>query len=201
MAASSGKLEIYNMALGFCGTRTIGSPNEPTPEAIQCELFWDRARRSALRDFPYRFAVRRMRLPEKEMPSVYEDEWLHAYGLPDTVLKVVRVHDGHRRGLNKVPYSIQRGDEGELLLTDVEQAMIDAVVDVEDVTQWDEAFVVAMARKLACLICVPLVKGEGKLQSLVQLYQAAIPQAEGADASESYDRKLGDAWLQARGGW
>lgn len=201
MPSTSNRLEIYNMALGFIGTRTVGSPNERTPESIQCELYWDRARRSALRDFPYRFAVRRMRLPEKEMPVEYDMEWEHCYGLPDSVLKVVRVHDGRRRGMGKVPYAIQRGDEGEILLTDVEQAMIDAVVDVEDVTKWDENFVSAMARKLACLICVPLTKGEGKLQSLTQLYQAAIPQAEGADASESYDRKPDDAWLQARGGW
>lgn len=201
MASTSCRLEIYNQALGFIGTRTIGSPNERTPEAIQCELMWDRARRSALRDFPYRFAVRRMRLPEKEMPDVYEAEWLHCYGIPDTVLRVVRVHDGARRGISKTPYAIQRGDEGEILLTDVEQAMIDAVVDVEDITQWDDAFVAAMARKLACLICVPLCKGEGKLNSLVQMYQASILVAEGADASESYDRKSDDAWLQARGGW
>lgn len=201
MASTSNRLEIYNQALGFIGTRTVGSPNEHTPEAIQCELMWDRARRSTLRDYPYRFAVRRMRLPEKEMPDVYEAEWLHCYGLPDTVLKVVRVHDGARRGVNKTPYAIQRGDEGEMLLTDVEQAMIDAVVDVEDISQWDDAFVAAMARKLACLICVPLTKGEGKLQSLTSLYQAAVPVAEGADASESYDRKPDDAWLQARGGW
>lgn len=201
MATSSDRLEIYNMALGFCGTRTVGSPNERCPEAIQCELYWDRARRSTLRDYPYRFAVRRMRLPEKEMPDVYENEWLHCYGIPDTVLKVVRVHDGARRGTNKTAYAIQRGDEGEILLCDVEQAMIDAVVDVEDITQWDDAFVSAMARKLAVLICVPLCKGEGKLNGLVQMYQAAIPQAEGADASETYDRKADDAWLQARGGW
>lgn len=201
MPSTSNRLEIYNMALGFIGTRTIGSPNEHTPEAIQCELYWDRARRSALRDFPYRFAVRRMRLPEKELPVEYDEEWLHAYGLPDSVLKIVRVHDGRRRGLNRTPFAVQRSDEGELLLTDVEHAMIDAVVDVEDITQWDEAFVTAMSRKLACLICVPLTKGEGKLQSLTQAYQAAIPVAEGADASESYDRKPEDAWLQARGGW
>ena len=201
MATSSSKIEVYNMALGFVGTRAVGSPNETTPEAIQCGLYWDRARRAALRDYPYRFAVRRLRLPEKELPAVYEAEWEHCYGLPDNVLKVVRVHDGRRRGTNKYPYSIQQGDEGEILLTDVEQAIIDAVVDVEDVSQWDEAFVSAMARKLACLICVPLTRGDGKLNGLTQLYQAAIPVAEGADASESYDRKPDDAWLQARGGW
>ena len=201
MATTSCRLEIYNQALGFIGTRTLGSPNERCPEAIQCELFWDRARRSALRDYPYRFAVRRLRLPEKEVPDVYTQEWRHCYGIPDMVLKVVRVHNGARRGINKAPYAIQRGDEGELLLTDVDQAMIDAVVDVEDVSQWDDAFVSAMSRKLACLICVPLCKGDGKLGALTQAYQAAIPVAEGADASESYDRKRDDAWLQARGGW
>ena len=201
MASTSNRLEIYNQALGFVGTRTIGSPNEKTPEAIQCELMWDRARRSALRDYPYRFAVRRLRLPEKEVPDVYAQEWAHCYGIPDKVLKVVRVHDGRRRGVNKVPYAIQRGDEGEMLLCDVEQAMVDAVVDVEDIATWDDAFCVAMARKLACLICVPLCKGDGKLSGLVQMYQAAIPVAEGADDSESYDRKPDDAWLQARGGW
>ena len=201
MATTSGRLEIYNMALGFIGCRTVGSPNEPCPEAIQCGLFWDRARRSALRDYPYRFAVQRFRLPEKELPDVYAQEWTHCYGIPDGVLKVIRVHDGARRGLNKVPYAIQRGDEGEVLLSDVEQAMIDAVVDVDDIATWDDAFCAAVARKLACLICVPLCKGDSKLGALTQAYQAAIPVAEGADASESYDRKADDAWLQARGGW
>ena len=201
MPSSSNRLEIYNMALGFIGSRTVGSPNEHTPEAIQCELMWDRARRSTLRDFPYRFAVRRMRLPEKDMPEEYALEWEHCYGLPDTVLKVVRVHDGSRRGLNRVPFAIQSGNEGEIILTDVDQAVVDAVVDVQDITRWDDAFVSAMSRRLACLICVPLTKGEGKLQSLTQLYQAAIPVAEGADASESCDRKPDDAWLQARVRW
>ena len=201
MPSTSNRLEIYNMALGFCGTRTVGSPNERTPEAIQCELFWDRARRDTLRDYPYRFAVRRLRLPEKEMPEVYAGEWSHCYGLPDTCLKVVRVHDGRRRGVSKTPYAIQRGDEGEMLLCDVEQALADCVVDVEDIATWDDSFVSCMARKLACLICVPLCKGEQKLNGLVQLYQASIPHAEGADSSEACDRRPDDSWLQARGGW
>ena len=201
MATSSSRLEICNMALGFCGTRPIGSPNETTPEAVQCGLFWDRARRSALRDYPYRFAVRRFRLPEMTVPDVYAQEWTHCYGIPDGVLKVVRVHAGAKRGTGRTPYAIQSVEDGEILLCDVEQAMIDAVVDVEDVEQWDELFVSAMARKLACLICVPLCKGESKLNGLVQLYQSAIPQSEGADASEACDRKPDDSWLQARGGW
>lgn len=199
MATSSGRLEIYNMALGFVGTRTIGSANERCPEAVQCELFWDRARRSALRDYPYRFAVRRFRLPAKALPDVYATEWRCAYGIPDEVLKVVRVHGGRTRG-GKLPFSIERGDEGELILCDLDNAMADCIVDVEDVTQWDELFVAAMARKLACLIAVPLLKGNtGKLKELVELYQAAVPQADGVDGSEAYERKSRDTWLGSRG--
>ena len=200
MASSSSKIEIYNMALGFCGTRLVGSPNEPTPESIQCELFWDRARRSALRDYPYRFATRRLQLPAKEMPAVYSQEWRYAYGIPDGVLKVVRVHDGRARG-NKAPYSIEHGEGGEIILCDIPQAMADCTVDVTDISRWDETFIAAMARKLACLIVVPLLKDDKKLGALTQMYQAAIPPSEGADGSESYDRRDADSWLQARGGW
>ena len=200
MPSTSNRLEIYNQALGFIGTRSVGSPNEHTPEAIQCELYWDRARRSTLRDYPYRFAMRRVRLPEKELPEVYAMEWRLAYGIPDTALKVVRVHCGRAR-LNKAPYSIEQGDEGPFVLTDVDQAMADVVVDVEDITQWDDTFVAAMARRLACMICVPLLKSDAKLGMLTQMYQASIPAAEGDDASEAYDRKEPDAWLMAREGW
>lgn len=201
MASSSGRIEIYNMALGFVGTRMVASPDEPTPEAIQCSLFWDRARRSALRDYPYRFATRRLRLPEKTLPDVFDGEWAHCYGIPDKALKVVRVHGGRARG-NKAPYSIEHGDEGEIILTDIPQAMADCIVDVEDITRWDEIFVQALSRKLAALIAVPLLKNNsGKIKELVELYQASIPQAEGVDGSEAYDRRESDTWLEARGGW
>ena len=50
MASTAAKLDIYNMALGFVGARTVASPRENTPEAVQCELYWDRARRAALQE-------------------------------------------------------------------------------------------------------------------------------------------------------
>ena len=60
----------------------------------------------------------------------------------------------------------------------------------------------AMARKLAMLIAVPLLKNnQSKLQELAQLYQDALPRAEGQDASESRDRRKADPWLVAREWW
>ena len=64
------------MALGFIGTRAVAGPSERTPEAMQCALYWDRARRAALRDFPYPFAKRRIRLARLEVSAVDLAGWV-----------------------------------------------------------------------------------------------------------------------------
>lgn len=202
MASTASRIDIYNMALGFIGTRTIASPNEKTPEAIQCELYWDRARRSALRDFPYSFAQRRVRLGQKPMPDVYEDEWEYAYGLPDGCLKVHAVHGVRHSRVRREEWRLTGTGDELVILTQTELAMADCTIDVENVSLWDELFVMAMARKLAALVCVPLLKNnQAKLQELEQLYQMAIPRAEGQDASEREKEPRMDSWLAARGTW
>ena len=202
MASTASRIDIYNMALGFVGTRTIASPNERCPEAIQCELYWDRARRSALRDYPYSFARRRVRLAQVPMPDVYADEWEYAYGLPDRCLKVHAVHDGVSRRVKPAAWRMVSSGSDQMILTRQELAMADYTEDVENVALWDELFVLAMARKLAALVCVPLLKNStGKLQELEQLYQMAIPRADGQDASEQEVEPRQDSWLAARSSW
>lgn len=201
MPSTASKLDIFNMALGFIGTRTIASADENTPEAIQCGLYWDRARRSALRDYPYRFAVRRVVLAEKSLPAAYAAEWRHAYALPDGCLKVHAVHGGREQG-RKTPFRLESDTEGALLLCDVAQAMATCTFDVEEATRWDELFVMAMARKLAALVAVPLLRNNpGRVQELEQLYQLAVPGSEGQDAGEGVDRPEMDGWIAARGCW
>lgn len=201
MPSSSDRLQIYNMALGYCGCRTVGSPNEKAPEAIQCELFWDRARRSALRDFPWRFATKRVMLQPKALPEAYEGDWTFCYALPDGVLRVKRLLPASGRTTGaRAPYELEAGDEGQILLCNVPEARAVCIVDVENVALWDEAFVSAMARKLAALIAVPLLKNNpNKVQETARLYQEAISAAEGMDAAEERGRQEPDSWLDARG--
>lgn len=202
MASTASRIDIYNMALGFVGTRTIASPNENTPEAIQCKLYWDVARRGALRDFPYSFARRRVRLAEKPLDDVYKAEWRYAYGLPDGCLKVHAVHDGDSRKLHGQAWRLESTGTEQVIYTRQELAVADCTFDVENIGLWDELFVLAMARKLAALICVPLLKNnQAKLQELEQLYQMAIPKADGQDASEREAEPRMDSWLAARSTW
>ena len=201
MASNAGRLDIYNMALGWVGTRTVASPNENCAEARACELYWDRARRSALEDFPYSFAQQRVKLALKELPPVYEGEWAYCYGLPNRCLKVRDVHGGRERG-RKMPFRLQLEGKEVIILSDVPEAIAEITRDVEDISLWDELFVMAMARKLATLIHTPLMKNQPqKQQELEQLYAMAIPRATGQDASESVGREHMDSWLTARGTW
>ncbi|WP_337375650.1 hypothetical protein [Desulfovibrio piger] len=201
MPSTASKLDIFNMALGFIGTRTIASANENTPEAIQCGLYWDRARRAALEDYPYSFAQRRVKLAQKALPAVYEGEWHYCYGLPNMCLKVREVHDGRERG-RKIPYRLQHEGQEVVILTNVADAMAEVTEDVTDTSLWDEQFSMMVARKLAALVAVPLLKNSsGKVQELEQLYQLAVPRSEGQDASEGGDRPQLDGWIAARRCW
>ncbi len=196
MSSTAGTLDIVNMALGFAGQRTIASLRENTPEAVQCDLFWDRARRSALQDYPWNFARRRVRLAETLLPDAYSGEWRHAYGLPDGCLKVLSVGEEGR------PYRVRSDGANMFILSGEPKAWADCVFDTPETGLWSELFVMAMARKLACLIAVPLLKNNTqKLQELEQLYQEALPKATGQDASEERSCRKPDRWLAARGAW
>ena len=202
MASTAGKLDIFNMALGFAGQRTIASTDENTPEAIQCALYWDRARRSALQDFPYNFAQRRVRLAAKALPEAYAGEWRFCYGLPEACLKLSGIYDGAHGAFSAQPYQLRNEGQEVIILANADQAWADCTVDVQDIRLWPELFVLAMARKLACLIAIPLLKNNPqKLQELEQLYQRALPRADAQDASEGRRSAPADSWLAARRTW
>ncbi|MCR5564001.1 MAG: hypothetical protein K6F46_11690 [Desulfovibrio sp.] len=197
------KVQIWNMALGFIGTRCVASESEHTPEAEQCALYWDTARRQALRDYPWNFAQRRVALAEKTLPEEWAGEYDYAYGLPSKCLKVHEVlrQDAVSRPLCRVPYRLAHDTDGvTFLLTTEQAAYVDYTIDVEDVSLWDDLFVGLMARRMACLIAVPLLENNvQKVQELEQLYRAAIPPAYEASASEGAARPVDDTWLLARG--
>lgn len=206
MPSTNGRLTIYNMALGFIGTRTVASANENTPEAIQCELFWDNARRAALRDYPYPFAQARVYLAMlTNFPEEYENEWQYAYSWPNKALKVHRIHkQGKENRLCKEKYIIRVIDNLTIILCNVEKAVAEITQDVTEVSLWDDMFIHSMARKLACLIAVPLLKNNRqKVEETEQLYTIQLQNMRSQAAGEEEEEQLEvpDSWLLTRGGW
>ena len=191
-----GKLDIYNMALGFIGVRTLSSENERTPEAAQCSLYWDRARRGALREFPWPFSQKKIRLMSVALPTEQAAYWSHAYSMPRDVLKINRIND-------YAAFEIGQDEEILKIYCDEAEAIAQCTMDATDITIWDELFVIAVAYRLAMFIAVPLLKNNpAKIQELSQIYASLLPTAQGQAASEYRKaRNTEDDWLAARGSW
>jgi len=200
MPSTVSSIEIANMALGFIGTRTIASLTENTPEAIQCRLFWDRARRAVLRDYPFPFAQQRVSLAQKEVPEVYSGEWKYAYGYPRNCLKIHRVHgQGKEKRWQNIPFVINNVDGVLHVFANIQPAQAEITVDNTDLSLADDAFGLALARKLACLIVVPLLKNnQTKVQEVEQLYQMGMQSLQSQAASEQEEDEPADTWLLTR---
>ena len=192
------QISIWNRALGFLGTRSVASEQEKTPEAAQCALYWDNARRQVLRDFPWPFAQRRAWLARLALPDGYEQEWRFAYALPENCLKA---HEVRHEGLHRRPFALARHADSEdmMLLTDAARALLLYTEDVVNCRLYDDLFAHMLARKLAALIAVPLLKNNhSKVSELEQLYAASLPQARQAAVSEALERPRPDSWLAVR---
>lgn len=192
------QMAIWNRALGFLGTRSVASERENTPEAIQCRLYWDNARRQVLRDFPWPFAQRRDWLARLPLPDGYELEYRYAYALPENCLKA---HEVRHEGRHKRPFALARHAESErtMLLTSAARALLLYTEDVSNCQIFDDLFAHMLSRKLAALVAVSLLKNNtSKINELEQLYAASLPQARQAAMSEGLEPPLRDSWLDAR---
>ncbi len=203
------KMTIWNMALGFIGTRTVASEDERTLEAVQCALYWQSARRGALRDFPWNFAQRRAWLAPVPMPQGYEGQYAYAYALPEDMLHALRLlpagAGGEHAGASEENHFILAHDftsQRPVLLCNVAKALLAYTADVEDVALFDDLFVHMLARKLAALVATSLLKNNAaKVKDLEELYRMALPSAVQADAGEGREVSKQDSWLQARRGY
>ena len=192
------QIDIWNRALGFLGARSVASERESTPEVLQCRLYWDSARRQVLRDFPWSFAQRRAWLALQALPQGYAPEYRFAYALPENCLKV---HAVRHEGISNRPFclALNTAGDGSLLLTNASRALLLHTEDVRNSRLFDDLFAHMLARKLAALVAVPLLKGNGqKAAELEQLYTASLPPAREAAASERSEKPAEDSWLATR---
>ncbi len=213
MTTNASKILIWNMALGWIGTRTVSSEGEKTLEAVQCGLYWDMARRQVLRSYPWNFAQKRVWLAQVPMPVGYELEYEHAYAMPLDALKANKIlpdgkesyapnYDGSYSGIDELTRFIVVNDHAggrSVLLTHAPRVVLAYTADIEDARLFDDLFSHVLARKLAADIAVSLLKNNaGKVQELEQLYRDAVPTAIQSDASEGRERPKEDSWLAAR---
>ncbi len=199
-----GKIEIWNMALGFLGINAIASESEASLEALICSTYWDLARRSALRDFPYSFAQKRLFLTNIPLTKEYQDDYAYAYALPDNCLKIhslIGKNSSKSSAINSVMQEyeiVQMNEDALALVCNIDEAILSYTADIkENISFTDDSFVEMLAYRLASCICTPLLKdNHNKLKSINQLYQNKLAQAIQNDLSSKKKAKKQDAWVE-----
>jgi len=191
-AATLNTLDVCNMALGFIGTRTIDDLNEGSVEAIQCSLYWNRARRAVLCDYPrghpWSFALQRKTLvtASTNITTEYRD-WKYCYQWPDDALRICAVHGvGRERVDRSVPFLVRNirttsnntTTATQVIFCDLENAQAEYIIDIQEGDACDPLFYQLLIRKLACYLAVPLLKNnQNKVQEIEQLYDVAFQKA------------------------
>lgn len=196
------KVEIYNISLGHIGAGvTIASDTERSEEAVICNRFYDLARKTVLRDFPYSFAQARVTLANVDKPSEYSD-FSYAYALPSDMLKANAIYNGdfERIALDSHNYNyfriIANSNGSNTLLCNVENCVLEYTKDISTLSFTDVSFIEMLSYKLASLIIIPLMKNNSsKLQELNQIYAARLANAVQNDANSKKLPKKRDTWV------
>ncbi len=192
------KIEIWNMALGVLGCGSVSNESERSNEAIACSMYWDMARRTVLRDFPYSFAQRRAFLATTNMLTEYEHEYGYAYYLPENMLKAQYISNAQLTCSHENPFIIVQGPQGiQILLCNLSPCLLTYSIDIKDsMSRCDDSFTEMLMYKLASLICIQLLKSSShKLQEVNQMYSARLAHAMQNDATSRKVQKKKDTWV------
>ncbi len=152
--------EIANLAIAHLGVgnRIESLDSDDSEEARVCRIFYDVNLEEILRDYHWPFATRIETLAQVEEDP--NDEWGFSYRKPANCVRLKRLLSGSRNDnrQSEVKYRIIGDDDGDLILTDIDDAQCEYTVLVSNPNFWPADFCQAVAAKLATLIA-PTVCG------------------------------------------
>lgn len=197
MSSSNTQTVIANMALGHLGNgqEIANLDTERTQEAIAMRRFYATARDEMLREFPWPFATGRATLGlVEEDPN---DEWAFSYRYPSDCVKARRIVGSLRNETrqSRVPYKIEQDATGILLLTDMEDAILEYTVREEDASLYPPDFVMALSLRLAAYTAPKLTRGDAFKMGdrALKFWMLAKSYAQGNAANEQQDDELPDS--------
>lgn len=177
-------IQICNMALGHLGhTKFIASLTEPSLAADLCELYYEPARDFVLEDFPWPFATKYVTLGlVEEDPN---DDWTYSYRYPDDCVYARRiVNEIGRTNPNPPPFKVGADDDGRLIYTDEEDAILEYTKLVTDTNLFPAVFAMATSWYLASLIAPGLAKDKKQALNCLQIYGVVKGTAEARQLNE-----------------
>lgn len=185
----SSKTEIANLALLHLGSSEIiaNIETEKSQKAMVCRKFYDISRDATLRDYAWPFAITIAALGlVEENPT---DEWLYSYRYPQDCARALRILSGVRVDTadSRVKYKIVDADDGgHLIYTDQEDAELEYVKQMTDITKYPPDFIMAISFRLAAYIAPSVTAGDpNKLgERAIKMYAYEGSKAESSGVNE-----------------
>ncbi len=194
--------DICNLALGHLRQAAISSMNERTPQARECARFYQDAIDAALRAFDWPFA--RSYEAGAMLDVVPKPPWRYTFALPSACLAFRQIY--HPADWPAPRYEITRdmrvGQTGRVLHCDEAAPMLVYTARVDDVAQYDPAFVLAASYQLASLLAMPLTGTLNLTDAFRKMALStsaeAMTQAANEEPVDFNDEHTPD-WLAVRG--
>lgn len=177
---------LYNMALSLAETSVrVSDPTEKTPQAQNCNLWYENVRQSILKSAPWPCALAYARLAVTHERD-FGNEWAEvgpapgfrfAYAAPTLMLAPFHLQDYGQFERTVV--------QGEVLIsTNTENAILRYVLDQPEMSIWDAGLVSAVANLLAYRITGTTSGKLGLRDRLMQSAKDAIDLAVMQNANE-----------------
>lgn len=186
------KVELCNFSLADISANLINSLDKPykSREALICDQWYDRVRRELLREFQWNFATTTRALTL--LDTTNDLGFTYNYSVPNESLKVVKLlyADGPSdSNVPGIPFQLMYNRDLKIttIVTDLEEAIVKYVVDIENTLQFDDTFITAFNFRLSAAIAPSLlgaVLGGQVAAGKLQQYQFALLKAEAISARE-----------------
>lgn len=208
-------ISISNRALAQirAGT-TIASLTENSVEANACGQFYEVARDTALGAYRWAFARRYMALAM--LPEAPPTRFKLAYRYPNDCIEAISLrpmqdaaapvptellHDDacaagrsyaalETREATGWPFDVASDAEGQILLTNAEQAVLEYTARVSDPAQWSVPFQQVVVFLLASYIAIPVTGKQELAAANMNLYKDALPSARLHSVAQGFQDPL-----------
>ncbi len=179
-------VEVANFALGHLGVANLVTTMlQRSPEARACKRFYTRARDTVQSRYPWKNGLKLVALallPDNDWAT----EFLYAYRLPADCKWFRRISLGTDNVSPPPPFRIVSDDDGEIVLTNVVDAVAEYSVLVEDPSKWTDEQVNATSYKLAALMARTFDEDNASAtrKDMEQQYEIELSRAHAKDLNQ-----------------
>lgn len=193
------QVDVCNLALSRMGGHSIAqitSLGEASTEARQCAVKFPYVLKSALRVYPWHFAVKEIALAllgAGAAESIFKDNILYRtlqyYQYPEECMQILAINPVMGKKGNyyaeSFDYTVERIADGtKVIVTSCPKAILTCTSYADDPGIWDSLFTDAFAWQLASELCLSLGGAAGTVQSLQEMAGRAFEKAKSADCRE-----------------